>query len=271
MRRLASFAAGLAMLCTAMAIAASPALASATPAWWACEKTVPKHSGHYSDKGCTTAVESGGSHELQPGIGKGKAFKGKSTRTTLTIVIPFKIELQIDCAVVRESGHAALPNRVTGVTLAFSKCEIRNFGAQCSDFALGALAGELGWIDKEAGLVGVSLTDEASPGTGYMTQFECSGVAKFRVFGSFIGRRTGDIKQLSATAATTWEVGPLNAGPGHENEVVNYPRSFEAGPVEELLAELNSKESHESWVPEGGYRGGLEAVIPVKGETLMIQ
>ena len=74
MRRLGTVACGLLLVCAALGLSAVSA--TAAPGWWACVKTVPKNSGHYSEKACTGSVPSGGKYELQPGIGKGKTFKG---------------------------------------------------------------------------------------------------------------------------------------------------------------------------------------------------
>jgi hypothetical protein len=153
---------------------------------------------------------------------------------------------------------------VTGVRVAFSKCEL--LGAQCGTISTEALSGELGWLDRETGLAGVSLTDEAEPGSGLLAQFSCtfpSGqVAKFRSEGAFIGelQANGPIGK-----ERTFSLGQYLG----ENEPTN-PPAFEEGFVGTLQTEVNSPESGFEWTPEGGYRSGLEASFPTKGEALSI-
>jgi hypothetical protein len=268
MRRFGLLGAGLLAVWMALALAASGA--SAAPSWWACEKAAPKNTGHYSDKACTVGVPSGGRYELQPGVGRAKSFKGKSAGSArLTVVVPGKIELKIECGALKESGRAATPNREVGVTLAFSKCAVQNFHEPCASFTTAPMSGELGWIDEEAGLVGVSLTSEAAPNSGLIAQIECPGLSKLRIHGAFIGKQTGDVRQLSRSSTTTWEVRTIHTGAGFE--IVNTPAAFEGGPDEVLLTEFNDVETHGAWEPEGGLPSGLEGAVPTMGENLLIQ
>jgi hypothetical protein len=269
MRRLGVLAMVLSVVCALLALSAAGASAAA-PGWWACQKALPKNTGHYSDKLCGDAVESGGKYELVPGVGKGKSFKGKSSgRTVLIVIIPGKAELKIECMKTIESGRVAAPNLEVGVTFSLSKCQL--LGEPCSSFSTAPLAGELGWINKEKDQVGVSLTNEAAPGSGYVAQIECPGFAKFRVVGSFIGTQTGDVGHLSKVASTAWSTEAIDLGPGHYDEVVNDPQSFEEGPNEVLMTEIFDIEDHEKFGPEGGYYSALETTVPTKGETLLIQ
>ena len=272
MRRLAILAVALSVITVGFVGTAEAGAAS--PAWWACEKTVPKNTGHFSDKACSTAVESGGKYELQPGIGKGKAFKGKDKTggRKLWIVAPVG-EADVECAAVAYSGHVAAPNRVTGASLAFSKCEL--FGGPCTSFTTPALSGELGWLNKAKEQAGVSLTDEAEPGVGYIAQFSCQigsgGPVLFRIHGAFVGEQLGDVGVLSATATTHWVVHEEQHPEGSPKFDWVNQTGFEEGPVGVLETEINSPESKGAWVPEGGYRSGLESDMPTKGESLSIQ
>jgi hypothetical protein len=274
MRRLAILGTCLATVCAAFALSTSAA--SAAPGWWACQRAVPVNSGHYSDKLCSTAVESGGKYELVAGVGKGKGFKGKSSQAVLHIVIPGVGDAKVECGGVKDSGNVAAPNRELRVVLAFSKCV--SLGSPCVSFSTAPLAGELGWLDKEAGEVGISLSNEAAPGSGLIAQIECPGLVKVRIHGAFIGVQKGDIHELSKVTAVKYVVGNFigEPAPGYQ-PIVNQP-AFEEGPVGVLLSELNDAETHEEWAPEGGLPSGLEANGPpanqgilIKGETLLIQ
>jgi hypothetical protein len=277
MRRVGILSVGLCALCAALVLAASAA--SANPGWWSCEKATPKNTGHFSDKGCTTAVESGGKYELQPGIGKSKPFKsgGHEGEAILWMNIPQVGEPKVECANVKNSGKVAMPNREFGVTFAFSKCKL--LGSSCPDFTTSPLAGELGWLNKEKGEAGIALSNEAAPGSGYIAQFECPGVAKIRIFGAFIGEQKGDVHQLSPNASMRYRLGNyLGELPPGYSPMTN-PPAFEEGPVGVLRNEFNDAENGNTWGPEGGLPMGLKASgggvenqgIKTKGETLLIQ
>ncbi|HEX4435348.1 MAG TPA: hypothetical protein VH061_01010 [Solirubrobacteraceae bacterium] len=274
MRRLSILGICLATVCSTAALSTSAA--SAAPGWWACQRAVPVNSGHYSDKLCTAAVESGGKYELVPGVGKGKGFKGKGNQAVLHIVVPGVGDTKVECGGVKDSGNVAAPNRELRVTLAFSKCVL--MGSPCANFSTPSLAGELGWLDKEAGEVGIALSNESAPGSGSIAQIECPGLLGVRIHGAFIGVQKGDIHEISKVTTVTYIVGSFlgEPSPGYQ-PIVNQP-AFEEGPVGVLLSELNDAETHEEWAPEGGLASGLEVNGPpahqgilIKGETLLIQ
>jgi len=263
------------VLATAVsAIAVCGALAAAAlaapPAWHYCGKTVPKNTGNYSDKACSLGSEPGqGKYEIFEGVGKGKGFKGKVTgdiNNAVQVTIPHKAELHVECGKSSISGHPVAPRGVAGVRITFSKCEL--LGGSCGTISTEALSGELGWLDQGTGLAGVSLSNEAEPDSGLVAQFSCvfsnGQTAKFRSNGAFIGElaANGPIGKehtlFFRLAEYLGEDGPTN------------PPAFEEGFVGTLQTEVNSPESKFEWTPEGGYRSGLEASFPTKGEALSI-
>jgi hypothetical protein len=280
MRGFTILGAGLAAASAAGALAASP-VSAAPPGWWACVKATPKNTGLFSDKACTTGVESGGKYEVRPGVGKAKPFKthGREGQAILWMNIPGTGEPKLECEQTKISGKAAPPNREVGVRLSFSKCRL--LGSPCQDITTAPLSGELGWLNEEKGEVGIALSNEAAPGSGYILQFECPGVAKGRIHGSFIGEQRGDVQKLSSTASMRYELGQyLGEGspPGY-NPLTNPPAFEEGEPVGVMLVEFNDQETGNTWGPEGGLPMGLQALggtgtnegVNTAGETLMIR
>jgi hypothetical protein len=258
----------------------SAATASATePGWYECAKAAKvgkTYTGKFSDKVCTTGVETGGKYELQPGVGKGKAFKGKGGKAILHNVIPGKGDIKVECASFKDSGQVAAPNVEFNVVSIFSKC--KSLGAPCKTvggkketITTEKLAGTLGYLNKAGKVVGADLANEASPGSGYLAQFECEGVAKVRVHGSVIGQQTGDINVISKESSAVFSVGPYlgELSPGY-TPLVNPPK-FEGGPADILLTELNGPETGNEWAPEGGLPSGQEGTAANKGESLMVK
>ena len=252
------------------AVAASVASAEFTHAtWYECAKV----SGAKDEKGCTKEGGKGG-YELKPGIGKGKAFKGKGGEGILHNVIPGKGDIKVICASSKDAG-TPVPGGVVKVTATFSKC--KSEGAPCSSGAkketitTPALAGELGYISVPGKVVGTQLANEAKPGTGYTAEFECTGLAKVRVSGAVIGVQTGDINAFSKESTTTYAVGPYlgEVAPGY-TPLVNIPE-FEGGTAGILLTELNGEETGNVWEPEGGLPSGQESSDTNKGEDLLVK
>jgi hypothetical protein len=260
-----------AVAATALAGASATGVASAAPpAWHYCAKATPKNTGNFTDKSCSTSSAPGqGKYELLEGVGKAKTFKGKDgfERDAIRVVIPGKAELHLECQKAAISGHPVAPRGVAGVRITFSKCEM--LGGSCGTVTTEALSGELGWLEKAGGKAGVSLTNEASPGTGYIAQFTCElggPGTKFRVFGAFIGEipTSGAVgKQFMLT----YRLGQYVEEP---NSPTN-PPAFEESSVGTMLSQVNSLESKGEWEPaEGGYRSGTGAQYAVKGEALAI-
>jgi hypothetical protein len=145
-------------------------------------------------------------------------------------------------------------------------------GASPGEIRTEALAGALGWIT--AGTVaGLDLANEAHPGTGYVAQFECEGLAKARVLGSLIGA-IGPINVFSKTTTVTFTVGnylgEVEYEPGKKYLPLTNVPQFEGGPLDFLGTELNAAETGFTWQPPGGLASGEEATATDKGEDLEI-
>jgi hypothetical protein len=246
----------------------------AQPDWYECAKS---KTGTL-EKGCEESGGKGG-YEIKPGIGKGKGFKGKGGQAILHIVVPTlgSLDEQVECASVKDEGKIAMPNLEYGVHVSFSKCTsgghlCQSAGAKKEEIKTEALAGELGWISKGVS-AGVDLASEAHPGSGYIAEFECVGLAKGRVLGSVIGI-IGPLNTFSKEMNYTYTVGKYlgsieyEAGKFYE-PTVNVP-SFEGGAPDVLLTELNGEATGFTWQPPGGLPSGQEAGIENKGEDLEI-
>jgi len=261
---------GLALVAMFAFAAFSAVSASANPQWWECKKEAGGE-----EKGCESA---GTKYVLKPGVGKGKAFKGKGGLAILHNVIPGKGDIKVECQSFKDGGKVANVGGVGkefGVTSTFSKC--KSLGAPCSSGAkketisTETLAGNLGWLNKGAKKVGASLFNEATPGSGYLAQFECTGLAKVRVHGGVIGEQLGDNDVFNNETEAKFTVGTYlgELSPGY-TPLVNQP-AFEEEAVGVLLTELNGPETGNVWAPEGGLPSGQEGTAENKGETLLVK
>ncbi len=154
-----------------------------------------KTPANFTDKLCTVGAPGTGKYELDEGIGKGKGFKGKGGTAILHNVIPGKGDIKVECASFKDAGSVSAPSGVFNVTSEFKKC--KSLGAPCKTeggkketITTNKLAGSLGYLNKAHTAAGESLTSEAAPGSGYLAEFECEGLAKVRVHGAVIGALT---------------------------------------------------------------------------------
>jgi hypothetical protein len=251
------------------------------PGWWSCTKSGrdanAEYTGGYTDKLCSVASPGGdGRYELTPGIGKGKGLKGKGGAVVLHNVIPGKGDIKVECASAKDAGKVAAPRQEFGVTAEFKKCKA--LGTPCQSAGAGkqtiktaAMAGELGYLNEEGPVVGLSLTSEAAPDTGYIAEFECTGLAKVRVKGAAIATQAGDVNVISTGSEAIYTVGPYlgELAPGY-TPLVN-PPAFATGAVGVLLTELNGPETGNTWQPEGGLPSGQEGTFDNRGEALMVK
>lgn len=273
---------GLALVAVfAFAAMTAAGASAAKPQWKFCAKVAKnaekKYTGKYSDKLCTVSSTEG-KYELTAGIGKGKGFKGKGGEATLHNVIPGKGDIKVICKSFKDAGSVLAPSGVFNVTSTFSKCT--SLGAPCSSgkkketIETSTLAGELGYLNKAHTAAGESLTSQAEPGSGYLAQFECEGLAKVRVHGAVIGALT-PFGSISKESQSTFSVGPYlgELAPGY-TPLVN-PPAFEEGsePVGVLLTELQNEQPGEEsgkYEPEGGLPSGQEGEAKNKGEALEV-
>jgi hypothetical protein len=268
---------GLALVAVMAFAAFTAAGASAVkPTWKFCGKTEPKNTGNFSDKLCSVGAPGTGAYELKEGIGKGKGFKGKGGEASLHNVIPGKGDIKVTCASFKDAGSVVAPSGVAKVTATFKKC--KSLGAPCKTeggkketIETKLMTGSLGYMNKAHTAAGESLTSEAAPGSGYLAEFECEGLAKVRVHGAVIGSLS-PFGVVSKESVSSFAVGPYlgELAPGY-TPLVN-PPAFEEGaePVGVLLTELNGPETGNEWAPEGGLPSGQEAAANNKGEYLEV-
>lgn len=269
---------GLALVAVFAFAALTAAGASAVkPTWKFCGKTEPKNTGNFTEKLCATASVPGeGKYELKEGIGKGKGFKGKGGKAVLHNVIPGKGDITVECESFKDKGSVAAPSSVLNVTSEFKKCKSLGFpckteGGKKEVITTKVLAGELGWLDKGHTAAGESLTSQAEPGSGYLAEFECEGIAKVRVHGAVIGS-VSPAHVVSKESVSQFSVGEFLGEPAPGYKPLTNPPAFEEGaePVGVLLTELNGKETGNEWAPAGGLPSGQEALANNKGEALEI-
>jgi len=267
---------GLALVAVFALVAITAGAASAKPVWKVCAKTEPKNTGNFSDKLCSVSQPGTGKYELVAGIGKGKGFKGKGGEATLHNVIPGKGDIKVICESFKDAGSIVAPSGVAKVTSTFKGC--KSLGAPCKTeggknetIETKSLAGELGYMNKAHTAVGESLTSEAAPGSGYLAEFECEGLAKVRVHGAVIGTMA-PFGVVTKESTTTFSVGEFLGEPAPGYKPLTNPPAFEEGaePVGVLLTELNGEETGNEWAPAGGLPSGQEGVANNKGERLEV-
>jgi hypothetical protein len=258
---------GLAILAVFALGAITAAGASAVePGWYECAK----EAGGKFEKGCGKEGGKGG-YTLKPGIGKGKAFKGKGGLAKLHTWIPEKGDVPVECEKFTDSGNIALPNLTVKVVAKFSKCKAAGFvcqsGAKKGEIVTNPLAGELGYVEKAGPKVGASLASEAEPGKGLLAEFTCTGIAKVRTHGAVIGTHLGNINVINKSSETVYKIVETEPAPGFK-AITNENKKFEGGPVEILASEF---EQGKGWEPAGGLPSGQEGSASNKGEALMVK
>ncbi len=202
-------------LCIVAVLATSGLLATSAsaeglpaPTWYACAKAVPKNTGNYSNKTCSTLSEPGkGAYELKEGIGKGKAFKGKTkegTEPTLHIKT-WLGDLTVVCEKAKDAGKVAAPNLEKEVSIDYSKCKAlgtkvcTSAGAKSGEIQVTGMRGELGYVEETpTAVVGMRLENEAHPGE-LMNEFSCEDV-EGKISGQVIGVQSGDVNSVSASS-----------------------------------------------------------------------
>jgi hypothetical protein len=260
----------------ALAAVMAAGASAVKPTWKFCQKAAVKNTGEFSDKLCSVPAGGTGKYNLVAGIGKGKGFKGKGGHATLHNVIPGKGDITVECESFKDSGSVVAPSGVDNVKSEFKKCKSLGFpckteGGKKEVITTKTLAGELGWLDKAHTSAGESLTSQETPGTGFLAEFECEGIAKVRVHGAVIGA-VSPAHAVSKESVSTFSVGEFLGEPSPGYKPLTNPPAFEEGaePVGVLLTELNGKETGNEWAPAGGLPSGQEATANNKGEALEI-
>lgn len=242
-------------LCLVAAFALSIVAASsavAAPEFFECKKVT---GGKFADKKCSTPGSGKtAKYELQPGVGKGKVFKGKGGKATLHTPA---VGGEVVCGGFKDSGKIATPTTQTGVVSIFTKCV--SLGKNCTSPGAGAKKGEiktkalkgvLGYINKGAGKAGVALSAESG---SILAEFNCEGL-EIVVTGSVIG-----------------EITPTNTFTKTSNDIF----AVTGGGLQTITAfEGEAAKSHvlESLVSGSGpFESGQEATAVQKGEELELK
>ena len=294
--------------------ASSASAALPAPVWAVCAKsaktvTKPKHyTGKYNDKLCTMVNgTSEGKYEITEGIGKGKAFKGKTGVTRLDVQSPFGDDA-VECESGKGEGKPAVPNREKEVGVTFKGCVLTLFSNKTKDkcFTTGSsegeikitgMGGELGYIEESPGMkVGLRLEHEAEPG-GVIFEFSCNEENKTpiieggKVFGQMIGEMaglTGVSKESELVLVGKEQYGEHEFDKEKYKPIVNFVGW--AGEVAGIIEaeEKNEEETDPAHVLKGEFCGpfvenalhehcsppayaGLTSTTKNKGEALLIK
>jgi hypothetical protein len=238
------------------AVAASSASA-ALPELYECAKAVKVgkvYTGKYNDKKCSEKNEAGtGKYELQPGVGKGKVFKGKGKVATLHTPA---IGGEVTCKTNKSEGKNSSPTTQSGVVAIFKTCtslgkKCTSAGAKVGEIKTNPLGGVFGYISKAPLKVGVDLTGEGGKDSA---DFTCEGLV-IETKGSVIGEITGNVNSFNKTTLNNFVV---TASPAF----VQVPTKFEGGPTQVLQTIVNGS---------GPFESGQQAEVTVKGEELNLK
>jgi len=214
-------------LSAVVATAAQAEFPEKFPAFAKCVKAKVKGKGRFNDKNCQVPNMGGkasGGFELESAAGT--ALTSKTTASTL--VTP-GIGI-VKCKAGTDTGEITGEQSGTD-TVTFTSCEV--FGKKCTSegqkegtIKTFVLDTTLGFINKEKGEVGVSLTG-TGPG-GLSAEFNCGGKFLVKTGGSVIGQVTKDVNVSSTSSTEIFK----------EVEGVQSPLSFEGGPEQRLETEF---------------------------------
>lgn len=201
-----------------IAAAAATSAFAKEPEWGQCYK---KAGGKYSDGNCAT--KSKGEYEWRKGteveakkitVAGGalavrqvlhSCYKGEEEKRTGKCVEEgghegAPLAMSYECTSVSGTGELSEPDLVKNVHLIYKECLVAGFlscrseGAEPDEIRTNALEGELGYIDKDAHDVGLSLTPESEGGT--FAEIDCEGLwyvigeAKKKEASRFYGKKT---------------------------------------------------------------------------------
>jgi hypothetical protein len=285
----------LVVTCGVIAMFASSASAALpAPVWAVCSKAPKvnkKVTGKWKNKTCTEEETKGeGSYERTPGIGKGKAFKGKTGVTRLDVQSPFGDDA-VECTSTKgkAGGKPAAPNKEIEAFVELKGCELTLFNNKTGDpcFTTGlkegemkvtGMAGELGYIEESPEVkVGLRFENEAKPG-GVIVEFNCAYkvepahpnheliIKNGKVFGQMIGEEKGFLAGANKESELVLE-GKEQYGT-HEFEgkkykpIVNFVGWAEEVPGIIAAEEANEEETDPAHVLKGEFCGAfVEGVL----------
>jgi hypothetical protein len=255
---------GAFLVVVALAAMGAAGASAAEPALYECAKAPKvegKYTGKYTDKKCSKEAspaekEAGktNKYELQEGIGKGKAFKGKGSGANLEVVTVGGVA----CTSSGDSGKFTGPKSAGDVVVIFKGCELS--GHKCEntgkagEVKTNPLKGEIGYISKATHEVGVDLSAE----TGlYEAQFHCGEIG-MRVSGSVIGVVTSAINVFTKEATLSF-----TESAGHQ-----HVQNLEGQPKDTLVSELSSGGESEFG---SALESGEATEVTNKGEELELK
>jgi hypothetical protein len=234
--------------CAASCIAT--ATASAIPAFYECAKV----SGGRFSRGCKAEGGRGG-HELQPGVGKGKEYKGKGgplNGDSLTI----KGEKRLSCLKFTFTGKPEGTSEIRHFVITATGCRVEGAvattpGQPFGEIVSNPLEGELGYLD--AGHTKAALRLHAESGEVFeMVETTFEG---FPVTGAVEGSLYGEVATVNQLTKTfQFTVKAINA--------VREISGFEGA---ENATEFAFETEY------GRFPTALEATFSVKGEDLDVK
>jgi len=237
----------LIVLPLARAIAAPNADAVEKPVYYECAKV---KGGKYADKECSKAAESKSEekYELEPGGGKGKAFRGNA-KGKVTIFIPhFSYEMTCGSATEDEGVVAANGASLEQVVIRFSGCD-NGCGSGKGEIVTTPLKGELGVLSGAK--VGVLLSPESGE---KVAEYGCGGDEAFVTYGSILAEVVGGVNVFSKEQTLVFTVNGH-----HEQEWTRFEGALEE---EVLKTEINGS---------GRESQGVQQEITQKGEFLNLK
>ena len=133
--------------------------------------------------------------------------------------------------------------------------------------------GELSLLDHAHTSAGLSLYNEAAPGSGPDRQLRMRSVLQRALVGRDDRQRITPFGLMGKEQVLTYSVGEFLGEPKPGYKPLTNPPAFEEGeePVGTQLTELNGPGTGNEWAPEGGLPSGWEASMSNSGERLEIQ
>jgi len=237
------------------------------------------YTGKYTENTCKVLAPAGtyraggapeGAYELESGLPKNiKTGKSefKTTSGPSEFVVSGEPHATVECTSSKSKGEYTGTNEEKNVVVEYKGCkapeaggyECKTPGAKFGMIKTNPLKGELGYLAGKGTskpTVGVLLEPEA--GGGYWSEaIDCTHF-QLRTKGSVIAEVTGDINTISKASSNVFQ----EAG-GKQKW-----RSFEGGPEQELLTEVDSGMG---FGPPGGARSFEESTASVSGQALEIE
>ncbi len=144
----------------AVTSSASAAAVQTLPAYYECAKTP---GGKYADGKCSKEAAGGkGKYELRQGVGKGKPFKVKITKSVGFEVTG--VEQALECKTIASSGKITSPKTETTSGFVFTGCHTEaascaSPGAKAGEVKTAPLEATLGYAETASGPTGTAAWD----------------------------------------------------------------------------------------------------------------